>query len=284
MHQRHSTPPAMERAGPDNLLELQEDRQLAALVRNWDFQPGRNFQAHILTRFNSSVHHPSSSLHGAFHLLVVFCRFTFRLSESSVSLALNACLGGTPSGFHVTYLKDRHFQFSVANKFVGFTICDLKRIITESFDVYFHLYWEGGDQWIREHRKWLHEEDSSWTLVSCRKSSACTSKKRVSFAPELVQASPHKKSTPREVMQDHPIKMLRIGGFFCELNTASPQKRFGRISNSQVQARTVFERIKAALPEFRPAVPERNLLLDRVCYRYLAPGHLVRECREQMRC
>jgi hypothetical protein len=46
-----------------------------------------------------------------------------------VSLALHAALGGTPAGFHVTYLKDRHYN------------------------------------WIKEWRRWQEEEDASWQLV-----------------------------------------------------------------------------------------------------------------------
>jgi hypothetical protein len=87
-----------------DLLELQEDKHLEKLIRDWDFRRGQEFEARIFRKLNSSVHHPSSSPHGAFHMLVVFRRFTFRLFEASVSLALHAALGGAPSGFHVTYL------------------------------------------------------------------------------------------------------------------------------------------------------------------------------------
>lgn len=159
----------MANLGPGDLLELQEDAQLAALVRSWNFQPGRDFQEKVLAKFRSSVHHPSSSPHGAFHLLAVFRRYTFRLTELSVSLALHAALGGSPAGFHVTYLQDRHFRFSVANKHVGFSICDLRRIITPHFDVYFHLWRDGGDRWVHERKHWEEEEEQGWTLVSRKK-------------------------------------------------------------------------------------------------------------------
>uniref|UniRef100_A0A0A9A9P9 Uncharacterized protein n=1 Tax=Arundo donax TaxID=35708 RepID=A0A0A9A9P9_ARUDO len=95
----------------ENLVELQQDKQLAELVRNWDFNPGKSFQASVLRLFKSSVHHPSSSPHGSFFMLAIFRRYNFRLTEESVSLALYAALGGAPAGFHVTFLKDRHFVF-----------------------------------------------------------------------------------------------------------------------------------------------------------------------------
>lgn len=63
--------------GPGNLLELQEDDQLAELVNSWNFRPGEDFQQDILAKLRSPVHHPS--IHGAFHLLAVFCRYTFWL-------------------------------------------------------------------------------------------------------------------------------------------------------------------------------------------------------------
>jgi hypothetical protein len=61
-----------------------------------------------------------------------------------VSLALHSVLGGTLAGFHVTYVKDHHYRFLVASKQVGFAICALKRIISDHFDVYFHLWRDGG--------------------------------------------------------------------------------------------------------------------------------------------
>jgi hypothetical protein len=64
--------------GPGELLELREDWQLATLVKDWNFK----FEAGILSKFRSSVHHPSSSLRGAFHLLAVFRRYMFRLTKS----------------------------------------------------------------------------------------------------------------------------------------------------------------------------------------------------------
>lgn len=115
------------------------------------------------------MHHPTSTPKGAFFLLAVFRRYTFRLTPESVSLALHACLGGTPSGFHVKYVKDRHFCFSVASKAVGFAVTDLKRITTPTFDVYFHLWRDGGENWNKEFKKWQREEDASWQLVSRRR-------------------------------------------------------------------------------------------------------------------
>jgi hypothetical protein len=167
-----------------NLLELQEDDQLAALVKDWDFKRGKDFEAVIHLRCWSSVHHPSSSPCGAFHLLAVFWRYTFHLTEASASLALHAVLGGSPAVFHVTCIRDRHFWFSVASKLVGFSICELKRIITNQFDVYFHLWRDGGANWFKEWNKWREEESASWQQVHRRKRHSLSST-HVSFTAKL---------------------------------------------------------------------------------------------------
>jgi hypothetical protein len=180
--------------GPGELLELEEDGHLAEMVSDWDFRRGKEFEQAIFSRYKSSVHHSSSSPRGAFFLLAVFHHYTFRLSTSSVSLALHACVGGSPAGFHVNLVQDRHFCFTVASKVVGFAVTDLKRITTPHFDVYFHLWRDGGANWNRELRKWQEEEDESWQLVMKKKSS-----KRVSFARELNQPSPIRKSSPPEL-------------------------------------------------------------------------------------
>jgi hypothetical protein len=71
--------------GPGDLLELQEDEHLEALVHNWNFKRVQDFEDFIFRKFRSSVLFPSSSSSGGFHLLVVFRRYTFWLMESSVS-------------------------------------------------------------------------------------------------------------------------------------------------------------------------------------------------------
>jgi len=58
-------------------------------------------------------------------------------------MAIHCCLGGSPAGFHVTYLQDQHFHFSVASKHVGLLVRALKRITTDHFDIYFHMWRDG---------------------------------------------------------------------------------------------------------------------------------------------
>lgn len=95
-------------------------------------------KGHLL-RHGKSVHHPSSSSGGSFFLLETFRRYTFWLTEDSVALALQSCLGGSAPRFHVKFQNDCHFRFSVSCKAVSFAIYRLKHFIGSCFDVYFHL-------------------------------------------------------------------------------------------------------------------------------------------------
>lgn len=148
-------------------------------------------------------------------MLVFFRRYLFRLTEDSVAMALHCCLGGSPAGFHVSFENDRHYHFSVANKHVGFLIRNLKRITTVHFDVYFHLWRDGGADWMKERSRWEREEERSWTTTACRNKQR-NSHKRVSFSRKLVQDSPVPKSRPIELSS-----IIKVGDIFCPLSKAS---------------------------------------------------------------
>jgi len=142
--------------------------------------------------------------------------------QSKWRLALHSCLGGSPAGFHVTYLRDRHFKISISCKQVGLLIHSLKRITTSHFDVYFHLWREGGAEWRREMAKWLEEEERSWTKVVSRHQARKKKShlpKKVCFIEKLVQVSPKVKSRPIETQ-----RVIKIGSIFCDIphtNSAS---------------------------------------------------------------
>ena len=127
------------------------------LVAHLDLSHGRAFEEEVDRRFGSLVHHPSPSANGSFFLLATFRHFLFRLTEDSVSLALQSCLGGRASGFHVQFLSTNHFHFSVSYKQVGFHVYRLQRVITSQFDIYFHLWSNGTPNWEKEKRLWEEE-------------------------------------------------------------------------------------------------------------------------------
>jgi hypothetical protein len=272
---------------PGELLELQEDQRLAELVQRWNFVRGREFEILVFSKFRSAIHHPSSPRVG-FHLLAVFRRYTFRLSESSVSIALHSVLRGSPPGFHVTLLKDRHFRFSVASKHVGFEVWNLKCIIMEHFDVYFHLWRDGGADWIREWFKWQEEEAASWKHVSRRRIKPASGK-MVSFASKLAQDSPVKKSSPSEI--------IHFGEFACNLDSpstgvhvSSSNLNLNSSAHQPIPAKSVFGHLKQqpGLSTQSGAagdhdVPTKNREAQ-LCYRCLGLGHFIRHCKNSVRC
>ena len=82
------------------------------LVSRLDFDIGLGFQEEIRHRFHAPVHHPFPTPDGSFFLLATFGHFLFRLTEESVALALQSCLGGRATDFHVKFLSTNHFRFS----------------------------------------------------------------------------------------------------------------------------------------------------------------------------
>ena len=129
------------------------------LADRLDFSLRCKFEDEVDRHFGTLVHHSPPSADGSFFLLVTFHRFLFRLTEDSVSLALQACLGGRAAGFHVKFLSTNHFRFSVSCKQVGFNVYRLRRVITSQFYVYFHLWSNGMPNWEREKRLWEEEQE-----------------------------------------------------------------------------------------------------------------------------
>ncbi|XP_066391622.1 uncharacterized protein [Miscanthus floridulus] len=228
-------------SSPGALIELEQDPALAALVRNWDFSPGKRFGTEVLQRFSTSVHHPSPTPDGSFFLLAVFRRYLFHLTEDSVAMALHCCLGGSPAGFHVVFESDRHYRFSVSNKQVGFLIRSLKQITTEQFDVYFHLWHDGGANWVKEKIKWQKEEENSWTIQTNRKNKRNSARKKVSFHHKLIQDSPITKSQPRELNSEFGTDSSQFNKDFHK----GPRSSSG--SNRDVPVYSVFQKLKRDL-------------------------------------
>jgi hypothetical protein len=107
---------------------------------HWDFSPGLALAAQVRRRFGSSVHFSPSSSAKEFFLVVAFSFASFNLSEESVGLALQCCIGGDHAGFRVFKLSDRRFRFSVASNHVGHFIYGLRDRVWPDFVCHFNLY------------------------------------------------------------------------------------------------------------------------------------------------
>ncbi|TVU06152.1 hypothetical protein EJB05_49350, partial [Eragrostis curvula] len=286
------------------------------LTANWDFSHGRRFEQEVLQRFQSAVHHPSSSPDGSFFLLATFRRFTFRLTEDSVSLALQSCLGGSAPGFHVKFLSDRHFRFSVASKSVGFHVYNLRRFIGKTFDVYFHLWNNGVAHWERDKRIWEEETANEWTFVSYKKNKRSSQKlrKQVSFARRLVQDSPPVKYKPN--LPPPTVKLGSLAFSLISSDGSGARTSFGKLKNvnqdhTMVKSSDVFSRLNKDLQRDRvlhdnvisgisvnsakntpqmhadpelAAVSSDKSSLNIVCSNCFASGHTRKECTSQIRC
>lgn len=126
-------------------------------------RPGVGVQQVIRSKFGCSV---SPSTNGRpFFLVASFGRCKFKLSPPLVGAILSATIGGSASDFQVLGLADRVFRFSVSSRLVGFHIFKLRSFECPSFKVFFHLWGNGGPNWIKEWRSFCSEEEAAWTEV-----------------------------------------------------------------------------------------------------------------------
>lgn len=125
--------------------------------------PGIAIRKVIRERFKSTVT-PLCKRH-AFFLVASFGRSKIKLTPLSVGAILQATLGGVDLDFDVLQLADRVFSFSVASKWVGFHLFNLRSFGCTHFKVFFHLWGSGGPDWKREWSLFCKEEDASWSVV-----------------------------------------------------------------------------------------------------------------------
>ena len=105
-----------------------------------DFSPGLAVADQVRKRFGSSVHFSPSRGASEFFLVVSFSSASFQLSEESVGLALQSCIGGDHEALRVFKLSDRRFRFSLASSKVGHFIYGLKDRVWPDFICHFHLF------------------------------------------------------------------------------------------------------------------------------------------------
>ncbi|KAG8067645.1 hypothetical protein GUJ93_ZPchr0005g16041 [Zizania palustris] len=95
----------------------------------------------------------------------------------------------------------------------------LRRIISEHFDVYFHLWHDGGPSWHKDFRKWSAKERTSWTSVHRRKPPS-SFVRRSSRPPVHSPNAPfcHHKSSPVPFRRSKAVKRVS----FSNVVTFSP--------------------------------------------------------------
>jgi len=262
------------------------------LAARLDFSHGRSFEEEVDRRFGTLVHHPSPSPDGSFFLLVTFRRYLFHLTEDSVSLALQSCLGGRTAGFHVQFLSRNHFRFSVSCKQVGFHVYRLRRVITSQFHVYFHLWNNGMPNWEREKRLWEEEQEKEWSTIlskNTKRSIKKANNKHVSFAKHLVQKAPCKPAQPPGLIQ--------FGSFLATL-PLEPEIRVisllfvgdkfdFHLDSARVLRDNLHEDATCEVDfwETHRLITNSNSSMDPLgCSRCLHTGHVCSQCLDKIRC
>jgi hypothetical protein len=167
-----------------------------------------------------------------------------------VSLALHSVLG-VPLWVFMLLVFDTFGRFSVTSYHVGFLVRDLNRAATDHFNVYFHLWRDGGADWFREWNKWQQEKDASGQHVERRKHMP-PAVKHVSFAHKLVQDSPKSKSTPRELSTSVKSEEFscNISSSACPKSQPAQVRSFNLNSNSNstsIDASLMFGQLKGQL-------------------------------------
>ena len=125
------------------------------------FAPGESVSTIVERSLGLPISSPVSSSR-SFALVVSFSRCKFRLDTSSVSIILQASIGGCAAYFRVSHLAGRAFKFYVSSKPVGFSIVKLCSFSCPEYSLFFHLWGNGGPNWRRELSLFLSEEKRSW--------------------------------------------------------------------------------------------------------------------------
>jgi hypothetical protein len=247
----------------------------------------------------------SPSPDGSFFPLATFQRLLFRLTEESVALALESCLGGRVVDFHIKLLSNNHFQFSVFPKDVGLQISKLRRVITNSFDIYFHIWRNGTTNWAKEKRAWEIEQEKEWTYVLSKKTKKSLKKqaaipKWVLFV-DVLEQPPKKQSvefTFGSFTSRFHLDSLDIHPVFSSSSAQQPEtishdhNRVHRAPDSQ--ARSKASSVGPTNSNSNLRTPQRAFFcrrcfskthdrlacsLDIVCAKCFRPGHIASPCR-----
>jgi hypothetical protein len=103
------------------------------------FSPGLKIQEDVWNYLGLPICYSEFSSR-SFALVVAFGHCKYHLTEDSVSLLLEATIGGEASRFHVIQLSPRVFKFLVNSKPVGIYIRRLFSFECKSFKLFFHFW------------------------------------------------------------------------------------------------------------------------------------------------
>ena len=248
-------------------------------------RPGIGIQGVIKSKYGCSV---SPVTRGrAFLLVASFGHCKFKLSPSSVGAILQATIGGVADDFDVFPLADQVFHFSVSSSLVGFHIFKLRSFECSSFKVFFHLWSNGGPNWVREWRSFCAEEEASWTDVQ-KSPTAGKIRPSVTFA-DAVKSVLLTRANKVPVQAKQPQRSV----FDHLLFPSDPRPALSKGKNTIGRGHQASPEPIDTSPSLNHGVASgqwssaNNLteaLAPRICSRCLTAGHAREACKSPIKC
>jgi hypothetical protein len=205
-----------------------------------EFSFGIALSKEIKRIFASTVHPGKNAAH--FTMVVSFGRSSFRLTEKSVGLALEAATGGYCGMLQVSFISERVYSFAVSNKDVAFHILNKRSFTCSKFKCFFHLWGAGGPNWRREFHLWQKECAQEWTLIS-------PNKRRTSLGVSAL-AKPKPKSA---IKHSEPIRKKLV---FAEKIHYEAHKGYAPVESKDSNAHLHWQWTKTQPPiKFGTTVP-----------------------------
>jgi hypothetical protein len=126
----------------------------------------RGVQAAIWSHFGDLVSPCLAVKDDGFILVASFGRCKFKLSDHSVSLILQATLGGVVTDFRSKRISERVYQFLVASRNVSFHIAKIRSFSCDNYKLFFHLWGHGGGGELEDGIQiFIEEGDAQWHTV-----------------------------------------------------------------------------------------------------------------------
>jgi hypothetical protein len=160
------------------------------VFKSLDFKQVQDFALECLKKFGQKVNMEKFSARKPFFMVCSFGCACFRLDVHTVAIALQACFGGIAALYNVKFLRDRSFRFSVSSSSVGFQIYNLGSQAQSSFKIFFHLWGQGGPNWIAEEKKIYKEQKDEWTDVKSKFKNGNSVFSRLSYAQKVAEINP----------------------------------------------------------------------------------------------
>jgi hypothetical protein len=212
-------------------------------------------------------------------------RCKFRRTLNLIEHLLHATLGGFPRAFDVVQLSDRVFRFSVASQLVGFHIYDLCSFECVDYKVSFHLWHNGGPNYLVEYRNWQLEQAAEWKEVANRKTVCLTGANSV---PISHHRPPTQSSKFMEFSKSENTFNVGRKSVFKRIDSGMNKtiNHFDGGMNRPVNLMTVSYLevgILGPIPDSKCLISSHGSLLQ-LCSICLSPAHSRPVCKNSFRC